>query len=109
MNHISTYKLFCISDALISDYSSIVFDYMIFDKKLLFYVPDLEEYTEDLGVFVDIKELGYPICMNEDEIIQNIKSYPVSNETHLENRNKFIEFQDGKNVERIIKFIEDIM
>lgn len=109
MNSISTYKLFCISDALISDYSSIVFDYMIFDKKLLFFVPDLKEYIRDLGVYVDITELGYPICVNEQQIIDNILNYPVAMEKHLENRNRFIEYQDGKNTKRIIEFIDSII
>ena len=72
MNGISTHKLFLISDYLISDYSSIVFDCMILGKPILFYVPDLEEYMNDLGVYVDVRELGYPVCINEDQLIENI-------------------------------------
>jgi len=82
---------------------------MVFDKKIIFYVPDLEEYIQDLGVYVDITQLGYPICKNENQIIESILDYPVTLEKHIENRNKFIEYQDGKNVERIIQFIERII
>lgn len=106
MNKESTYQLFCISDYLISDYSSIVFDYMILEKPILFYVPDLEEYMQDLGVYVDVKELGFPVCMNEDDLIENIKNYSISSKVHQDNKNHFIEYQDGKSVERVIRFIE---
>lgn len=109
MNGVSTHKLFLISDYLISDYSSIVFDYMILEKPILFYVPDLDEYMDDLGVYVDVRNLGYPICMNEDELIRNIKDYPTSKEVCLKNKNTFVEIQDGKSVERVIQLIESFM
>lgn len=109
MNGISTHKLFLISDYLISDYSSIVFDYMILGKPILFYVPDLEEYMNDLGVYVDVRELGYPVCINEDQLIENIIDYPTSKEIRKKNKNKFIEIQDGESVKRVIEFIESII
>ena len=109
MNGISTHKLFLISDYLISDYSSIVFDYMLLDKKILFYVPDLEDYVDDLGVYVDVRELGYPVCMNENQLVENILEYPTNNEVHQLNKNKFIEIQDGESVKRVIQLIESII
>ena len=36
-----THELFALSDSLISDYSSIVFDYSLLNKPLYFYTPDL--------------------------------------------------------------------
>lgn len=109
MNDESTYRLFCVSDYLISDYSSIVFDYMILNKKILFFVPDLKEYMASVGVYVDIHELGYPVCTNEDEIIKNILSYPTMKQCHKKNLDTFIEYQDGKSNKRVIDFIESIM
>lgn len=109
MNNESTYKLFCVSDFLISDYSSIVFDYMILNKPILFFVPDLEEYMSNVGVYVDVNELGYPVCTNEDEIIKNILSYPTTENIHTKNLNTFIEYQDGKSNQRVIEFIESVM
>ena len=109
MNDESTYRLFCVSDYLISDYSSIVFDYMILNKPILFFVPDLEEYMSNVGVYVDVNKLGYPVCTSEDQIIENILSYPTSQEKHMENYNTFIEYQDGNSIKRVIEFIESIM
>lgn len=109
MNDESTYRLFCISDYLISDYSSIVFDYMILHKPILFFVPDLEEYMANVGVYVDICKLGYPVCRSENELVENILSYPTTKDNHIKNLNTFIEYQDGKSNQRVIEFIESMM
>lgn len=108
MNHENTYDLFIVSDALISDFSSIIFDYSILDKPLYFYVPDLKEYMHHLGCFVDYKkEMPGPLCYNEDELVDAIhsnKHYDIK-----AFKNKFFKYQDGKNVERIISFIEQLI
>ena len=96
------------SDALISDFSSIIFDYSILDKPMYFYVPDLKEYMHHLGCFVDYKkEMPGPLCYNEDELVDAIhsnKHYDIK-----AFKNKFFKYQDGKNVERIISFIEQLI
>jgi hypothetical protein len=68
-----------------------------------------QEYMDDLGVYVDVRELGYPICMNEDELVLNIKEYPNLKDIHLKNKNRFIEIQDGKSIERVNHLIESLM
>lgn len=46
-----------ISDLLITDYSSVMFDYALLHKPMLFFTYDLEEYSEQLrGVYVDIEK-----------------------------------------------------
>lgn len=109
VNNKNTHKLFCVTDFLISDYSSIVFDYMILEKPFIFYTPDLEEYMENIGVYVDVKELGYPVCVNEDEIIANIKNYPIQDDLFKKNKDKFIEYQDQYSVNRVIDLIASII
>ena len=108
MSHENTYDLFIVSDALISDFSSIIFDYSILNKPMYFYVPDLKEYMHHLGCFVDYKkEMPGPLCYNEDELGDAIHS----NERYDIKRfkTKFFKYQDGKNVERVISFIEQLI
>lgn len=109
MNHEDTHELFSISDYLISDYSSIVFDYMILEKPLLFFVPDLKEYTQDLGVFVDIYDLHSPVCKDEKEIISYIQKNSFEYEYIKELKNTFFSFQDGKCTKRVVEFLRGII
>lgn len=48
---IDTNELLSITDILISDYSSIFFDFLASDKPVLFYIPDLEEYKNYRGLY----------------------------------------------------------
>lgn len=109
MNQEDTHELFCISDYLISDYSSIIFDYMILEKPILLYVPDYNEYCQELGVFVDIETLGYPICENEKDIEKTILSDLFNKQILENNKNIFFDNQDGKSTKRVIELIQDII
>lgn len=108
MNHEDTHELFCISDYLISDYSSIVFDFMILEKPILFYVPDLKQYSQELGVFVDIKKLGYPVCYCEEELIEKIQSQWKNNQLSKEMKDQFFDIQDGKSTMRVCQLVEKL-
>lgn len=69
-----TGELFLISDILITDYSSVFFDYANLKRPILFYTYDLEKYRESLrGFYIDIeKELPGPLLKTSDEVIDAI-------------------------------------
>lgn len=66
--------LYLISDILITDYSSAMFDYAILNKPMIFYLYDLEDYATNLrGMYFDIvKEAPGPIVYNNDELVDSI-------------------------------------
>jgi len=47
VNNISTYTLMNISSLMITDYSSVIFEYALFHKPVIFYCPDYYEYERD--------------------------------------------------------------
>lgn len=102
------HDLFTISDMLISDFSSIIFDFATFQKPMYFYVPDLDEYLGNLGTFIDYKnEMPGDICKNATELIQAIqdnKKYDIASFCK-----KYFFYSDGNNIARITLFIDDIM
>lgn len=108
LNHEDTHDLFTVSDMLISDFSSIIFDYSLLNKPMYFYVPDLDEYLKTLGCFVDYSQvMPGAICKNETELIDAIKenkSYDIKKFSQM-----FFKYQDGKNSERVIQLIDQIM
>ena len=77
IKNVSDYKnlneLMKISDILISDYSSIMFDYSILKRPIYSYAYDYEEYLEKRGMYINIKkELPNGICKTEQELLEQI-------------------------------------
>ena len=63
-------------DMLISDYSSVIIDYLLMDKPIVLYVHDLEIYQKDHGLYYDYDEFrfGHQV-FNMNELIQTLKEY----------------------------------
>ena len=108
MNHENTHDLFAVCDVLISDFSSIIFDYSLLNKPMCFFVPDLDEYIETLGCFVDYRRvMPGAICYNETQVIaalQGNKKYDIK-----AFRDMFFKYQDGHNTQRIVMFIDKLI
>lgn len=87
-----------IVDVLISDYSSIFIDYLILDRPIILYVPDLENYVEQRGLLFDIKELPVNIANNISEL--NDILFEVKKPSTFSNYHKYKELwllnEDGK-------------
>lgn len=87
-------ELYMASDMLITDYSSVMFDYAIIEKPIILYMYDLEEYKNHLRDFyLDFSELMTDPITSEDELIKSIKEtdgfgiderYEEFNKTHNE-------------------------
>ena len=82
---------------------------MVLEKKLLFYVPDYIEYSQCLGVFVDLNDLQRPICYQEDAIVNAIKNDICQVEHMKELKDIFFKYQDGMSTQRVIQFMKEIV
>lgn len=110
VNKEDLYTLMQASDCLISDYSSVVFDYSLLNKPWIEYISDLNEYSKTIGLNIDLKDIPGSICTNEEELIQaikNLNSYDY--EKNQSFQQKYMTFTDGKNTERVIEQIDKIM
>ncbi len=68
-------ELYGISDLLITDYSSVLFDYAILKKPIIFYMYDLDEYQNNIRDFYfDLLELPGPIVKTEEELTIEIRN-----------------------------------
>lgn len=76
---IDTNELLSVTDILISDYSSIFYDYLVTDKPVLFYIPDIDEYKNYRGLYLSPDQLPGPCLTKVDQI-----GYVINNlEPHL--------------------------
>lgn len=102
-------ELYIISDMLITDYSSVFFDYANLKRPIIFYMYDFEYYKNDMrGFYIDLKELPGNITKTEDELIEEIKKLNKNfkyNKTYEEFNNKYNYLDNGVATERIVRRI----
>lgn len=70
---IDTNELLSLVDILITDYSSIFFDYMATNKPILYFMYDKEQYLKKRGMYLDVNTLADSICKTTDELAKCIK------------------------------------
>ncbi len=101
--------LYIISDLLITDYSSVFFDYANLKRPMIFHMYDLEHYRDESnGFYIDLKELPGRITRTDNELIEEIQR--ISKEfTYDEKYKKFNEkynyLEDGQASKRVINTI----
>ena len=65
---IPTEELYPVVDVLIADYSSLIYEYLLFRKPLVLYVPDLQEYRCRRGFYMDIEDIPGQIVTREQDL-----------------------------------------
>lgn len=63
------------SDAVISDYSSCIFDAALMDIPCFTFATDFEKYKEDRGVYYEMEDLPFPYAINNEELNSNILTF----------------------------------
>ena len=68
-----TAELYPVTDVLISDYSSLIYEYLLFAKPLILYVPDRREYEDTRGFYTDLSEIPCIMAENEQELPDRVR------------------------------------
>ncbi|WP_286229694.1 CDP-glycerol glycerophosphotransferase family protein [Neobacillus mesonae] len=106
---IDTNELLSTVDLLITDYSSIFFDFLVTDKPILFYVWDYDDYNEERGRYLSDDELPGPTLFTIQEVafaIRDIeKVYNHYKDIYSQAKSRFTKHDDGKVTERIVNYI----
>ena len=104
-------ELYLISDVLITDYSSVMFDYSNLKRPIIFFTYDIEQYRDSLrGFYFDFEEEAPgPLVTDTEGVIDSLKSLEEINEKYKEKQidfyNKFCHIDDGHAAENILKAI----
>ena len=69
-------ELLCVSDMLITDYSSAMFDFAMLERPCLLYATDIEKY--DRGYYFRFDELPFPLARTQEELLSNLASFDRS-------------------------------
>lgn len=71
---IDTNDLLSIVDVLVTDYSSIMFDFLVTGRPVVYYAYDLESYQAERGLYFDLNEMGGAVCDTLDSAIEAVNS-----------------------------------
>jgi CDP-glycerol glycerophosphotransferase len=102
--------LYLVSDALMTDYSSVFFDYANTGKPILFFWPDKQYYEDSVrGFYFDPGEIPGPKCETTEDVIAVLKGMDAWQDAHGE---AYAQFQkmfcpqdDGHAAERLIQAV----
>ncbi|WP_424920710.1 MULTISPECIES: CDP-glycerol glycerophosphotransferase family protein [unclassified Streptomyces] len=107
-------ELFLAADGLITDYSSLMFDYACLDRPIIAYVPDWEAYRAARGTYVDLLS-GRPgdtpgaVATTEDELVGVLRGgawrSPEADALRAAFRDRFCPYDDGHAAERVVRRI----
>jgi CDP-glycerol glycerophosphotransferase len=102
-------ELYLISDLLITDYSSVFFDYANLRRPILFYTYDLEKYRDMLrGFYLNIEtDMPGPLLYTEDEVLDAIRNIDKISKEYRERYDifykRFCHLDDGNASRRIVE------
>ncbi|GES32224.1 hypothetical protein San01_47110 [Streptomyces angustmyceticus] len=97
-----------LADGLITDYSSVMFDYALLDRPLVFFTYDYDEYVhEGRGTYFDLLEHAPgPVVRTEEDFHQAIKSFESQSAEYAGSRKEFVakfgEFDQGNAAQSIV-------
>ncbi|MFE0760754.1 bifunctional glycosyltransferase/CDP-glycerol:glycerophosphate glycerophosphotransferase [Streptomyces smyrnaeus] len=110
--HPSVEDLCLAADALVTDYSSLMFDYANLDRPLVIHAPDWESYRDTRGVYFDLLsgrpgETPGPVTRTEDELTAVFRSGtwcgPEARALRRAFRARFCPWDDGHAAERVVR------
>ena len=113
---IDIYEMLAYTDALVSDYSSIIFDYMLLDRPIVYYVPDLDEFVaSSRSLYFHPADIAAgPLCATTPELMTSLteaaegRKMPENIRAQWdEKRRRFNTHLDGESSRRTLRAIED--
>ncbi|MDD3877308.1 MAG: CDP-glycerol glycerophosphotransferase family protein [Bacteroidales bacterium] len=113
--NIDTYNILGITDILITDYSSVYFDFLLLNRPIIFIPTDLEKYREKRNLLLEPYDFWTPgpKCLNQNDL-QNEIVKCLNEKAYYEKERAlmtsiFHKYKDGKSSERIVEFIKEVI
>ncbi len=94
----------CAADVLVSDYSSLVFEYSLLQRPMIFFAYDLEEYDNNRSYYYEYRDfVPGPIASTDDEVLDYIRNGTDMSKISAF-RERFMSGCDGNSTKRIAEY-----
>lgn len=102
--HPDVSELYLAADALVTDYSSVMFDFVLTDKPIVLLTPDIEQYREvERGFYFDLEERAPgPLTRTTAGVVEALSVTDSHSVRRAEFRASFCPFEDGKSAEHVV-------
>lgn len=108
-HHFTSLEMFHIADAIVTDYSAVVFESSLLNKPLYFYAFDYDEYMDKRSFYIDYyKEMPGPICRNAQELMYFINDVSFDKEKVSQFRELMIAPQHQTYTDDLVDFIRNL-
>jgi len=105
------YELISAGDILITDYSSLMFEFSFMKKPVFLYTPDWEEFRFEQGVHFEIEELPFETAKTNEELFLNIRKF--DNKTYESELVVFLKkfglYENGDASKKMVNFISQLI
>lgn len=107
---IPTEQLYAAADLLITDYSSVIFDFALTGKPILIYAPDRTQYEKERGFYLELEELPARVVTDGEELAEVISrgEYKTASEKYEKFIKNQLQMCDGHATSRIADYIADM-
>ncbi|MFN2563344.1 MAG: CDP-glycerol glycerophosphotransferase family protein [Jatrophihabitans sp.] len=113
-NAVPTNDVLAVTDALITDYSSIFIDFLATGRPVLFYMPDIADYKANRGLNLGTDEWPGPVCRDLEQLLTNIKHLGSGGagdpavayaDAYVAARERYCAREDGQAAARVVDLV----
>ncbi|WP_343062561.1 glycosyltransferase [Leifsonia psychrotolerans] len=114
-NAIPTNTVLGIAEILVTDYSSIFFDFLATGRPIVFFTPDHDDYADARGLYQDPSRLPGPVCVTIDHAAAAVATFADAtsadtstadaDDRYAEARRAYVPWDDGHAAERVIDIV----
>jgi teichoic acid glycerol-phosphate primase len=104
--HRNMNELLFVADILITDYSSIPFEFALLEKPIIFFMYDRDAYIKERGMWNEFLDLiPGPVASTSDEVLEILKEYKFSKDHIAAFSKRWNEYSDGRSSYNIVEYI----
>lgn len=99
-------NLFLVTDILVTDYSSVPFEFCLLNKPMIFFPYDLKKYAKRRGIIGDYTtNVPGPIVYSTDELIQVIKRNSYDLKIVANFNMEWNKYSQGNSSEKLVNYV----